>query len=59
MLYCALTGQLMDKSLEAVKQHMQGKRFQMKKGGGDEGIPLRPPSASSDAALGFSGRCCP
>ena len=32
MLYCALTGQLMDKSLDAVKKHMQGKRFQYKKG---------------------------
>jgi hypothetical protein len=27
MLYCALTGQLMDKSLAAVKKHMQGKKF--------------------------------
>eukprot|EP00879_Flechtneria_rotunda_P002263 GHRR01002454.1.p1 GENE.GHRR01002454.1~~GHRR01002454.1.p1 ORF type:complete len:298 (+),score=104.82 GHRR01002454.1:153-1046(+) len=27
MLYCALTGQLIDKSVEAVKQHMQGKKF--------------------------------
>uniref|UniRef100_A0A7S3R138 Vacuolar protein sorting-associated protein 13 VPS13 adaptor binding domain-containing protein n=1 Tax=Dunaliella tertiolecta TaxID=3047 RepID=A0A7S3R138_DUNTE len=31
MLYCALTGQLMDKSLDAVKKHIQGKRFQNKK----------------------------
>ncbi|KAF6251180.1 surfeit locus protein 2-domain-containing protein [Scenedesmus sp. NREL 46B-D3] len=27
MLYCSLTGQLMDKSLQAVKNHMQGKKF--------------------------------
>lgn len=27
MLYCALTGQLMEKSLAAVKKHMAGKRF--------------------------------
>jgi hypothetical protein len=27
MLYCALTGQLMEKSLAAVKKHMVGKRF--------------------------------
>ncbi|EFJ47686.1 hypothetical protein VOLCADRAFT_117791, partial [Volvox carteri f. nagariensis] len=27
MLYCALTGQLLEKSLAAVKQHMGGKRF--------------------------------
>jgi hypothetical protein len=32
MLYCALTGQLMDKSLEAVKKHMQGKKFLRAKG---------------------------
>lgn len=32
MLYCALTGQLMDKSLEAVKRHMAGKKFQRNKG---------------------------
>lgn len=31
MLYCALTGQLMDKSLEAVKRHMKGKKFQRNK----------------------------
>ncbi|PNH04811.1 hypothetical protein TSOC_008928 [Tetrabaena socialis] len=27
MLYCALTGQLLEKSLAAVKKHMGGKRF--------------------------------
>jgi hypothetical protein len=32
MLYCALTGQLMDKSLTAVKKHMQGKKFLRAKG---------------------------
>jgi hypothetical protein len=32
MLYCALTGQLMDKSLAAVKKHMQGKKFLRAKG---------------------------
>ena len=32
MLYCALTGQLVDKSLDAVKKHMQGKRFERAKG---------------------------
>jgi hypothetical protein len=32
MLYCALTGQLIDKSVEAVKKHMKGKKFQRAKG---------------------------
>ena len=32
MLYCALTGELIDRSLEAVKQHMRGKKFQRAKG---------------------------
>lgn len=34
MLYCALTGQLIDKNLEAVKLHMRGKRFQAAQGEG-------------------------
>src|SRR5689334_11560677 len=33
MLYCALTGQLIDKSVDAVKKHMKGKKFQRAKGG--------------------------
>jgi hypothetical protein len=33
MLYCSLTGQLMDKSVDAIKKHMKGKKFQYKKGG--------------------------
>jgi hypothetical protein len=32
MLYCALTGQLIAKSLDAVKLHMKGKRFQRARG---------------------------
>jgi hypothetical protein len=32
MLYCALTGQLIAKSLDAVKLHMKGKKFQRAKG---------------------------
>jgi hypothetical protein len=32
MLYCALTGQLMDKSVGAVKVHMKGKKFIRNKG---------------------------
>lgn len=31
-LYCALTCQLLGKSLDAVRQHMRGKRFQRAKG---------------------------
>jgi hypothetical protein len=37
MLYCALTGQLIDKNLEAVKLHMRGKRFQAAQGEGPWG----------------------
>lgn len=33
MLYCALTGQLIDKSVDAVKKHMKGKKFERAKGG--------------------------
>eukprot|EP00798_Chlamydomonas_sp_ICE-L_P022969 gene22969-30158_t len=33
MLYCTLTGQLLDKSLEAVTKHMQGKKYINNKGG--------------------------
>lgn len=32
MLYCALTGQLMAKTLDAVKLHMKGKKFLSAKG---------------------------
>jgi hypothetical protein len=32
MLYCALTGQLIAKSLDAVKLHMKGKKFERAKG---------------------------
>ncbi len=32
-LFCALTNQLITRSLEAVKQHMKGRRFQKAKGG--------------------------
>lgn len=31
MLFCALTGQHIDKSVQAVKKHMQGKKFQRAK----------------------------
>ena len=40
MLYCTLTCQLMDKSLEAVKRHMQGKKFVRGKGGAELGRRL-------------------
>ena len=32
MLYCALTGQLMDKSVDAVKLHMKGRKWKLAKG---------------------------
>jgi len=32
MLYCALTGQLTDRSVDAIKKHMKGKKFQRAKG---------------------------
>jgi hypothetical protein len=34
MLYCTLTVQLIDQSIEAVKKHMQGKKFNRAKGEG-------------------------
>jgi hypothetical protein len=37
MLYCTLTGQLLDKSLEAVKVHMTGKKYIYNKGEPREG----------------------
>jgi hypothetical protein len=40
MLYCALTGQLIAKSLDAVKLHMKGKKFIRAKGGN---MPPPPP----------------
>lgn len=36
MLYCTLTVQLMDQSVEAVKKHMQGKKFIRAKGRSNE-----------------------
>ena len=32
MFYCTLTGQLMDKSVDAAKMHMAGKKFVSNKG---------------------------
>lgn len=40
MLYCSLTGQLMDKSVEAIKKHMKGKKFERNKGEYKAGIRL-------------------
>jgi hypothetical protein len=31
MLYCTLTGQLLEKSVECIRVHMKGKRFQNNK----------------------------
>jgi hypothetical protein len=36
MLYCTLTVQLIDQSIEAVKKHMQGKKFIRAKGKSNE-----------------------
>lgn len=32
MLYCSLTGQLMDKSIEAARKHQAGKKYVRNKG---------------------------
>lgn len=52
MLYCALTGQLIEKSLASVKRHMVGKRFQRSKARfvADE-QELRPEPSLSDFGI--------
>ncbi|KAL6755511.1 surfeit locus protein 2-domain-containing protein [Haematococcus lacustris] len=55
MLYCTLTGQLLAKSLEAVKRHMKGQRFQKNKSEPRQ-RQQQPPEGEVVAAAAIMGR---